>query len=202
MPVNTWNFYRAVSVGSDHKSWLEQNPQVEDGRIGGNQPFDQEVTDQYQYEVNHMMRRLRLNFYRAEDAFLVMRKRQWAEEDREFKKKQKERKRKAKNKRIEQNKQRRLRKEMERRSMSLPSLVLEDINNEAYPDFRAKNLDILKSHFICPNCKTLMNANMKIFQCIDGHIVCENCKSKTEVCTCSLYQFFKKIFLRNVLNVV
>ena len=91
---------------------------------------------------------------------------------------------------------------MERRSMSLPSLVLEDINNEAYPDFRAKNLDILKSHFICPNCKTLMNANMKIFQCIDGHIVCENCKSKTEVCTCSLYQFFKKIFLRNVLNVV
>ena len=28
MPVNTWNFYRAVSVGSDHKSWLSQNPQV------------------------------------------------------------------------------------------------------------------------------------------------------------------------------
>ena len=81
MPVNTWNFYRAVSVGSDHKSWLSQNPQVvsmlrlrfiyllclyicyltikakklslqvEDGRIGGNQEFESDVTDQYQYEV-------------------------------------------------------------------------------------------------------------------------------------------------------
>ena len=202
MPVHAWNWFRAVGVGNDLKSWYGDNPQVEDGREGGNQEFDDDVSGQYEDEVNFMMRRLRLNFYRAEDAFLVMRKRQWAEEDREFKKKQEERKRKAKNKRIEQNKQRRLRKEMERRSMSLPSLVLEDINNEAYPDFRAKNLDILKSHFICPNCKTLMNANMKIFQCIDGHIVCENCKSKTEVCTCSLYKFFKKIFLRNVLNVV
>ena len=202
MPVHAWNWFRAVGVGNDLKSWYGDSPQVEDGREGGNQEFDDDVSGQYEDEVNFMMRRLRLNFYRAEDAFLVMRKRQWAEEDREFKKTQDERKRKAKNKRIEQNKQRRLRKEMERRSMSLPSLVLEDINNEAYPDFRAKNLDILKSHFICPNCKTLMNANMKIFQCIDGHIVCENCKSKTEVCTCSLYKFFKKIFLRNVLNVV
>ena len=51
MPVNTWNFYRAVSVGSDHASWLSQNPQVEDGRIGGNKEFDQDVRDQYQYEV-------------------------------------------------------------------------------------------------------------------------------------------------------
>ena len=65
--------------------------------------------------------------------------------------------------------------------MSLPSLVLEDINNDAYPEFRAKNFDILKAHFICPYCKTLMNANMKIFQCIDGHIICENCKDKTQV---------------------
>ena len=85
MPINTWNFFRAVSVGSDHASWLSQNPQVEEGRIGGNKEFDQDVTDQYQYEVEcrvniwlsedlhivspevaHMMRRLRLNFYRAE----------------------------------------------------------------------------------------------------------------------------------------
>ena len=51
MPINTWNFFRAVSVGSDHASWLSQNPQVEEGRIGGNKEFDPEVTDQYQYEV-------------------------------------------------------------------------------------------------------------------------------------------------------
>ena len=51
MPINTWNFFRAVSVGSDHASWLSQNPQVEEGRIGGNKEFDQDVTDQYQYEV-------------------------------------------------------------------------------------------------------------------------------------------------------
>ena len=51
MPINTWNFFRAVSVGSDHASWLSQNPQVEEGRIGGNKEFEQDVTDQYQYEV-------------------------------------------------------------------------------------------------------------------------------------------------------
>ena len=28
MPINNWNFYRAVSVGTDHKSWLSDNPQV------------------------------------------------------------------------------------------------------------------------------------------------------------------------------
>ena len=33
MPVNTWNFYRAVSVGSDHKSWLSQNPQVRSSQM-------------------------------------------------------------------------------------------------------------------------------------------------------------------------
>ena len=61
------------------------------------------------FKVNHMMRRLRLNFYRAEDAFLMLKKKQWAEEDKEFAKKQAERKKKALNKRLIQNKQRRLR---------------------------------------------------------------------------------------------
>ena len=28
MPVNMWNFFRAVGTGSDHKSWLSENPQV------------------------------------------------------------------------------------------------------------------------------------------------------------------------------
>ena len=111
MPVNTWNFFRAVTVGSDHASWLSQNPQVEEGRIGGNQEFDGDVTDQYQYEVAHMMRRLRLNFYRAEDAMLVIKKREWAEEDKALEKQDKERKRKLLKKRFLQNKERRLRRE-------------------------------------------------------------------------------------------
>ena len=111
MPVNTWNFFRAVTVGSDHASWLSQNPQVEEGRIGGNQEFDGDVRDQYQYEVAHMMRRLRLNFYRAEDAMLVLKKRQWAEEDAALEKQEKERKRKLLKKRFLQNKERRLRRE-------------------------------------------------------------------------------------------
>jgi hypothetical protein len=35
-------------------------------------------------EVNHTMRRLRLNMYRAEDAMYLLRKRQWDMEDAEF----------------------------------------------------------------------------------------------------------------------
>ena len=63
-----------------------------------------------------------MNFYRAEDAFLVLKKKQWAEEDKEFTKKQQERKRKSETKRMIQNRLRRQRKEMEsnRRSVSLP----------------------------------------------------------------------------------
>ena len=28
MPVNQWNWYRAVGTGNDHKNWLGDNPQV------------------------------------------------------------------------------------------------------------------------------------------------------------------------------
>ena len=28
MPVNQWNWYRAVGTGNDHKTWLADNPQV------------------------------------------------------------------------------------------------------------------------------------------------------------------------------
>ena len=60
-----------------------------------------------------MMRRLRLNFYRAEDAMLVIKKRHWAEEDKAFENQQKERKRKLMKKRLLQNRERRLRRESE-----------------------------------------------------------------------------------------
>ena len=77
MPVHAWNWFRAVGVGNDLKSWYGDNPQVEDGREGGNQEFDDDVSGQYEDEVNFMMRRLRLNFYRAEDMMLIYMKRKW-----------------------------------------------------------------------------------------------------------------------------
>ena len=57
---------------------------MEDGREGGNVEFEDGVSQQYEDEVSHMMRRLRLNFYRAEDMMFIMRKREWAKEDEEF----------------------------------------------------------------------------------------------------------------------
>ena len=51
---------------------------MEDGREGGNQEFDDDVSGQYEDEVNFMMRRLRLNFYRAEDMLLIYKRKQWA----------------------------------------------------------------------------------------------------------------------------
>ena len=76
--MHAWNWFRAVGVGNDLKSWYGDNPQVEDGREGGNQEFDDDVSGQYEDEVNFMMRRLRLNFYRAEDMMLIYMKRKWA----------------------------------------------------------------------------------------------------------------------------
>ena len=28
MPINNWNWYRAVGTGGDHKGWIGDNPQV------------------------------------------------------------------------------------------------------------------------------------------------------------------------------
>ena len=78
MPIHSWNWFRAVGVGNDLKSWYGDNPQVEDGREGGNVDFDDDVSGQYEDEVNFMMRRLRLNFYRAEDMMLIYKRKQWA----------------------------------------------------------------------------------------------------------------------------
>lgn len=48
MPVNAWNWYRSVSTGTDHKAWSGDNPQIEDGRDGGNVGFDDENRGQYE----------------------------------------------------------------------------------------------------------------------------------------------------------
>ena len=107
------------------------------------------------------MRRLRLNFYRAEDAFLVMKKKQWEAEDKQFAKLQADRKRKAQNKRILQNRQRRERKDLERRSLSLPSLNQEFLKDDFTP-FKPLTL---RSSFLCSNCQKEMSASVAIFQC-------------------------------------
>lgn len=88
MPINNWNWYRAVGTGGDHKGWIGDNPQVmridkidkmrlcldkiEDGRDGGNIGFDDENRGQYEDECQHMMTRIKLNYYRAEDEMLVL----------------------------------------------------------------------------------------------------------------------------------
>ena len=51
MPIHTWNWFRAVGVGNDLKSWYGDTPQVEDGREGGNQEFEDGISDQYEDEV-------------------------------------------------------------------------------------------------------------------------------------------------------
>ena len=123
------------------------------------------------------MRRLRLNFYRAEDAFLILKKQQWAKEDKEFCKQQEERKRKARNKRVSRNKQRRERKELELRSRSLPSL------NKLYVPDEDQSFDKkhLENNFLCKGCKTLMKRGQNIYQCHDGHIICEVCIASIKV---------------------
>ena len=124
MPIHTWNWFRAVGVGNDLKSWYGDNPQVEDGREGGNQEFEDGISDQYEDEVrkcvvveieimsspqvNHMMRRLRLNFYRAEDMMFIARKAQWEAEDREFAVEQARRKKEKRERLIKKNRDRRL----------------------------------------------------------------------------------------------
>ena len=51
--------------------------QVPDDREGGNQQFDDGISYQYEDEVSHMMRRIKLNFYRAEDEMFILAKRRW-----------------------------------------------------------------------------------------------------------------------------
>ena len=81
--------------------------------------FDQEVRDQYTDEVNHMMRRLRLNMYRAEDAMYLLRKRQWDKEDADFDQEQEWRKKEAHQRRINKNRKRRLKKEAQESTQQL-----------------------------------------------------------------------------------
>ena len=66
--------------------------QIEDGRDGGNIGFGDEDRGQYEDECQHMMTRIKLNYYRAEDEMLIIERIKWRREEEQRKKqwKQKE----------------------------------------------------------------------------------------------------------------
>ena len=81
--------------------------QIEDGRDGGNIGFEDDDRNQYEDECrcrkfsylrkllissfldSHMMTKLKLNVYRAEDEFITMQRLQWRREEEENKKERK-----------------------------------------------------------------------------------------------------------------
>ena len=180
MPIHAWNFYRAVGTGADLKCWNEDNPQVEEGRDGGNPEFEDGVSDQYEDEIAHMMRRLRLNFYRAEDAMFIMRKRQWAKEDEEFAKEQKRRAKEKRDRLIKKNKARRLKKDMDSREKS-KDVVKKKSHKKMDHDKEEEELKKqLRLLLVCPVCSTMMPPPEPIYQCRDGHTLCKRCRFKLE----------------------
>lgn len=182
MPINTWNFFRSVSAGTDLKTWNADNPQVEDGRDGGNVGFDDDEIGQYEDEVNHMMRRLRLNMYRAEDEMFMMRKRQWRIEDEEFAKEQKRRKKEAHERRVKKNRERRLRKEAEDKKEE--DKLLEGMTLQRDKDDQKKKQALL-AQFLCPECGASLLPPEPIFQCEDGHMMCQACRHNETVKVCT-----------------
>jgi len=176
MPINNWNFFRSVSACNDQKAWLEDNPQVEDNREGGNQDFDDGISDQYEDEVSHMMRRLKLNFYRAEDEMFIMRKRVWRKEDEEFAKEQKRRAKEKHERRIKKNRERRQRKEEEEMA-------------EIMKDERAQEDQLgasIRSVLVCSVCHTPLAPPTNIYSCRQGHSLCEGCRNDPALKTCPL----------------
>ena len=170
---------------------------MEDGREGGNVEFEDGVSQQYEDEVSHMMRRLRLNFYRAEDMMFIMRKREWAKEDEEFAKEQKRRAKEKRERMIKKNKARRLKKESEN-AVSLYSIASNrhDERKQKNEDEKEKALSMkLLALLTCPLCKAKMLPPEEIFQCEDGHILCKACRFKEENTKC--FKCDKKLTGRN-----
>ena len=154
--------------------------QVEDGREGGNQEFEDGISDQYEDEVSHMMRRLRLNFYRAEDMMFILRKREWAKEDEEFAIEQKRRAKEKKERLIKKNKDRRLKKEMEEQNQEQKFEEKSEPNINI--DKEEKELqDKMATLFKCPVCSVMMSPPREIYQCLDGHILCKECRNAEEI---------------------
>merc|ERR1711936_1296564 len=104
-----------------------------------------------------MMRRLRLNMYRAEDALFLMRKHQWEKEDAEFAKEQARRKKEGHQRRIKKNRERRLKIEAQEKEKRT-----KQIEEERKIDEEDRKLATsLKIQFCCGN---MMRPPIAIFQ--------------------------------------
>jgi len=174
MPINNWNFFRSVSACNDQKSWLSENPQVEDGREGGNQEFEDGISDQYEDEVNHMMRRLKLNFYRAEDEMFIMKKKQWRREDEEFAREQQRRAKERHERRVRKNRERRLAREEE-----------EMVNRMAEERRQEDGLAVaIRTLLTCGVCGLSLAPPSVIYSCKRGHPLCQQCADAQEAKKC------------------
>ena len=121
-----------------------------------------------------MMRRLRLNFYRAEDMLFIMRKRQWEIEDKEFAVEQKRRAKEKKERLIKKNRDRRLKKEKEEQKLEDEKRA---VKAKEEKDLQKK----MAAMFKCPVCGITMSPPRKIYQCIGSHILCQNCRRSEKI---------------------
>merc|ERR1719495_2441565 len=122
-----------------------------------------------------MMRRLRLNVYRAEDMLFIMKKRQWEEEDREFAIEQKRRAKEKRERLVKKNRERRLKKEKEAQALEAEKRAAEEKEDE---DLRKGLIQLLQ----CPLCFVELSPPGKIYQCVDGHLLCSQCRFKDKDC--------------------
>ena len=116
-----------------------------------------------------MMRRLRLNFYRAEDMLFIMRKRQWEIEDKEFAIEQKRRAKEKRERMVKKNRERREKKEKEEQKLCNEKKAREEKEDRELQSS-------LVSLFNCTLCSVTMAPPKKIYQCVDGHILCRQCR--------------------------
>ena len=132
----------------------------------------------------HMMRRLRLNFYRAEDMMFIMRKREWAREDEEFAKEQKRRAKEKRARLIKKNKARRRKTERNADKDNSDDVLIEVEKDSLLLNKEDSNLkEGLLALLQCPLCPNIMSPPAEIYQCKDGHILCRDCRyaEKNEV---------------------
>ena len=171
MPINNWNWYRAVGTGGDHKGWLGDNPQVEDGRDGGNIGFEDGDRGQFEDECQHMMTKLKLNYYRAEDEMLIMERIQWRKQEEERRKERKRVEKELAALRLTKNKEWREKREEERKRQI--QTVKEEDESILGTDNDVE--EALRNELKCPVCGEWMLPPNPIYQCEDGHVLCSRC---------------------------
>jgi len=170
MPINNWNWYRTLNTGNDHKGWLEDNPQIEDGRDGGNIGFEDDDRNQYEDECSHMMTKLKLNVYRAEDEFITMQRIQWRKEEEESRKERKKVEKEMAALRTQQNREWRERREEEKKEKESSGSCCE-VESVCGVE------EALREELRCPSCTSPLLPPSPVYQCEDGHVLCYMCRA-------------------------